>query len=105
MRQDALQMALLSSWGPQRGYGMGYWRASGFIGEWVLWVIILFDTVEMVKTLYIHTVVEIWRVDGTRAETWRQKKWDDPLTHLTHKPLSRRLFYPFSRTVYWFKWS
>ena len=105
MRQDALQMALLSSWGPQRGYGMGYWRAPGFTGEWVLWVIILFDTVEMVKILYIRTVVEIWRVDGTRAETWRQKKWGDPLTHLTHKPQSQPLFRPFSRTVYWFKWS
>ena len=67
LRQDALQMTLLSSWGPQRGYVMGYGRAPGFRGQWVLWVTYFVDTVEMVKILYIHTVVEIWRVDGARA--------------------------------------
>ena len=84
---------------------MGYWRAPGFIGEWVLWVTYFVDTVEMVKILYIHTVVEIWRADGARAETWRQKKWDDPLTHLTHKPQPRPLFRPFSRTDFQSEWS
>ena len=68
LRQVALQITLSRAWGPQRGYGMGYWRAPGFTGEWVLWVIILFDTVEMVKILYRYTVVEIWRVDGARAK-------------------------------------
>ena len=67
-------MAPLSLWGPQRGYVMGYWRAPGFIGQWVLWVIVLFNTVEMVKILYIHTVVEIWRADGTRAKRGAKKK-------------------------------
>ena len=67
LRQVLGQITLSRAWGPQRGYVMGYGRAPGFTGEWVLWVIVLFDTVEMVKILYRYTVVEIWRVDGTRA--------------------------------------
>jgi hypothetical protein len=52
---------------------MGYGRAPGFIGEWVLWVTYFVNTVEMVKILYIHTVVEIWRAGGARAKRGAKK--------------------------------